>query len=86
MRSVRIKKRAKGLRQIWRKKICRLCRESITHIDYKDVKRLEKFMTDRGKIVSRRSSGNCALHQRMIARAIKRARFLALLPYIKYTK
>jgi len=86
MRSVRIKKRAKGLRQIWRKKICRLCREGITHIDYKDVKRLEKFMTDRGKIVSRRSSGNCALHQRMIARAIKRARFLALLPYIKYTK
>ncbi|MFH1338973.1 MAG: 30S ribosomal protein S18 [Candidatus Omnitrophota bacterium] len=82
----RNKKRTKSLRQVWRKKVCRLCREKVTHIDYKDVKRLEKFMTDRCKIFSRRSSGNCALHQRMVARAIKLARFAAILPYIKYTK
>lgn len=80
------KKRPKDLKQIWRKRVCRLCRENLNDVDYKDVKRLEKFMTDRCKIVSRRSSGNCAKHQRRVAQAIKRARFLALLPYIKYAK
>lgn len=75
--------RAKSLRQIFRRRFCRLCQEKITYIGYKDIKRLERFITDRGKIVSRRSSGNCARHQRMIARAIKRARFIALLPYTK---
>ncbi len=83
MRSARIKKRAKNLKQIFRRRFCRLCREKINYIDYKDIKRLQNFITDRGKIVSRRSSGNCARHQRMIARAIKRARFVALLPYTK---
>ena len=83
MRPVKFKKQAKKIRQFFRKRFCRLCREKITQIDYKDIKRLEKFITDRGKIISRRSSGNCAWHQRMIARAIKRTRYLALLPYVK---
>lgn len=73
----------KGPRISFGRRFCRLCREKIAGIDYKDVKRLERFITERGKIISRRSSGNCAKHQRMVARAIKRARFLALLPYTK---
>jgi small subunit ribosomal protein S18 len=83
VRPLRTKKRVKNLRQITRKRFCRLCREKINYVDYKDTKRLEKFITDRGKILSRRSSGNCARHQRIVARAIKRARFVALLPYVK---
>ena len=78
-----VKKRVRTLRQVFRRRFCRFCREKVTSIDYKDIKRLERFITDRGKIVSRRSSGNCAGHQRMIAKAIKRARYLALLPYTK---
>jgi small subunit ribosomal protein S18 len=83
MRPAKTKKRAKKLRQIFRRRFCRLCKDNTTSIDYKDIKRLQSFINDRGKIVSRRSSGNCARHQRMIARAIKRARFVALLPYTK---
>lgn len=83
MRPIKFKKREKDLKLIFRKRFCRICKEGIRHIDYKDIKRLERFITDRGKIVSRRSSGNCARHQRMVARAIKRARFIALLPYTK---
>ncbi len=64
-----------------RKKVCRFCTEGIT-IDYKNEKLLRKFISERGKIVSRRLSGTCARHQRALTRAIKRARFLALLPYI----
>ena len=83
MRPLKFKKRTKTLRQTFRRRFCRLCREKIAHIDYKDIKRLEKFITERCKIVSRRSSGNCARHQRMVARAIKQARQMALLPYTK---
>ncbi|MGD9014447.1 MAG: 30S ribosomal protein S18 [Candidatus Omnitrophota bacterium] len=79
----KFKKRTKNFRQILKRRFCRLCKEQVSYIDYKDIKRLEKFITDRGKIVSRRSSGNCACHQRMVARAIKRARSVALLPYTR---
>jgi small subunit ribosomal protein S18 len=64
-----------------RKKICKLCLEKVKHIDYKDEKRLSRFITDRGKIVPRRVSGACARHQSQIATAIKRARALAILPF-----
>jgi len=64
-----------------RKRFCRFCSEKIKKIDYKDIKRLEYFVRERGKIISPRISGNCAKHQRMVARALKRARFLALLSY-----
>lgn len=64
------------------KKICRYCEQKILHIDYKDDKELRRMLTDRGKIVPKRISGACAKHQRMIARAVKRARFLALFPYV----
>jgi len=80
---IKLKRKPKNSRQILKRRFCRLCKERVSYIDYKDIKRLERFVTDRGKIVSRRSSGNCAGHQRMIARAIKRARFVALLPYTR---
>lgn len=64
-----------------RKKVCQFCQEKATHIDYKDVSKLRKYVTDRGKILPRRITGTCAKHQRMVTRAIKRARSIALLPY-----
>jgi small subunit ribosomal protein S18 len=66
-----------------RKKTCEFCREGIKEIDYKDVERLRKYMTNRGKILSRRATGTCAYHQRKLAKAIKRARQMALLPFVE---
>lgn len=71
------------IRLPFRRRICRLCREKLAQFDYKDIKGLERFVNERGKIISRRSSGNCARHQRMVAQAVKRARYMALLPYVK---
>lgn len=64
-----------------RKRYCYFCKENIEHIDYKDISLLRKFVSDKGKIRPKRSSGNCVQHQRMIAKAIKRAREIALMPY-----
>ncbi|HYM92231.1 MAG TPA: 30S ribosomal protein S18 [bacterium] len=64
-----------------KRKVCSFCTDKATLIDYKDVNRLRRFVTERGKILPRRVSGNCARHQRTLAVAIKRARELALLPY-----
>lgn len=66
-----------------RKKFCRLCADKTKSLDYKDTKRLEAFITERGKITSSRGSGNCAKHQRMVAEALKKARFLSLIPYTR---
>ncbi len=63
------------------KKLCLFCSEGIDRVDYKDVERLKKFLTERGKILPRRKTGTCARHQRQLSRAIKRAREMALLPY-----
>ena len=65
-----------------RKKVCAFCAEKIEYIDYKDVAKLRKFISERAKILQRRVSGTCALHQRELTTAIKRARHTALLPYI----
>ncbi|MBR3965098.1 MAG: 30S ribosomal protein S18 [Clostridia bacterium] len=65
-----------------RKKVCVFCEEKISYIDYKDSARLRKFITERGKILPRRISGTCAKHQRELQNAIKRARHVALLPYV----
>ncbi len=70
-----------NLRQ--RKRFCYFCRENIDNIDYKNVSMLEKFISDKGKIRPRRSTGNCVQHQKKIAMAIKRARIMALIPYYK---
>lgn len=64
-----------------RKKVCAFCQEKNEHIDYKDVQKLRKYITEKGKILPRRITGTCAKHQREITRAIKRARQVALLPY-----
>lgn len=65
-----------------RKKVCRFCAEKNFKVDYKDQNTLKYFVTERGKIIPRRISGNCAKHQRHIAVAVKRARGLALIPYL----
>ncbi len=64
-----------------RKKVCRFCADKVTDIDYKDIKILANFLTERGKIIPRRIYGTCAKHQRQLTEAIKRARQIALLPY-----
>jgi small subunit ribosomal protein S18 len=68
-------------RTFHRRKICRFCADSGLKIDYKDMRTLRYFVTERGKIIPRRISGNCAKHQRELTLAIKRARHIALLPY-----
>ena len=65
-----------------RKRVCKFCVEKLEYIDYKDVKMLQQFIPERGKILPRRISGTCALHQRKLQVAIKRARQLALIPYV----
>ncbi|MBL7084818.1 MAG: 30S ribosomal protein S18 [Candidatus Omnitrophica bacterium] len=70
-------------RQFFKKRKCVFCTEKVEEIDYKDAAKLGRFISERGKISSRRGSGTCARHQRKLARAIKRARFIALLPFIK---
>ncbi|MBM3245934.1 MAG: 30S ribosomal protein S18 [Candidatus Omnitrophica bacterium] len=69
---------------IMRRRVCRFCRNKVKNIDYKDIKLLESFVTEKGKITSTRSSGNCAKHQRAVAEAIKKARFISLIPYVRY--
>jgi len=73
-----LNKRRKRFR---RKKVCTFCMDNVKYIDYKDAKELRSFMTERGKIIPRRISGNCARHQRQVTLAIKRARNVALLPF-----
>jgi len=72
-------KKEKGRRP--KRKVCAFCVDKIEAIDYKDVARLKRFITERGKILPRRITGNCARHQRQLTVAIKRARNLALLPF-----
>lgn len=64
-----------------KKKVCTFCVDKVEYIDYKAAEKLRRFITERGKILPRRISGNCAKHQRQLTTAIKRARQMALLPY-----
>ena len=68
-------------RSFFTQKICRFCAEKVDHIDFHDIKVLKPLISERGKIVPSRISGNCAKHQRKLTRAIKRARNIALLPF-----
>jgi small subunit ribosomal protein S18 len=70
-----------GGRRMHRRKVCRFCLDKVDLIDFKDVKLLQGYIPERGKILPRRISGTCATHQRMLAEDIKRARNIALLPY-----
>ena len=71
-------KRRGGMR---RTKVCQFCADKTEAIDYKDVEKLKKYVTERGKILPKRITGTCAVHQREVTKAIKRARIVALLPY-----
>lgn len=64
-----------------RQKVCKFCLDKVLQVDFKDVKRLRNFVSDRGKIIPRRISGNCARHQRQLTVAIKRARSIALVSF-----
>ena len=64
-----------------RRKVCKFCAEHIEYVDWKDIKLLQSFIPERGKILPRRISGTCALHQRKLQTAIKRARSIAMIPY-----
>ncbi|MFQ5895179.1 MAG: 30S ribosomal protein S18 [Nitrospinota bacterium] len=68
-------------RRFIRKKVCRFCVDRVAYIDYKDTKALRNLVTERGKTIPRRISGNCARHQRQLTVAIKRARIMALIPF-----
>lgn len=71
-------RRRGGMRK---KKVCQFCADKTETIDYKDVEKLRKYVTERGKILPKRITGTCAVHQREVTKAIKRARIVALLPY-----
>jgi small subunit ribosomal protein S18 len=81
----RFKRKTKGKRKSARVREqakCRYCRDKLAEADYKDIARLTKQTTQQGKLFSRKRSGNCARHQRSVTRALKRARFLGLMPYV----
>ena len=75
-----MQKRKRRKRKLSRKKVCRLCENRVMFIDFKDVDLLRRYQTEGGKILARRITGNCFKHQNMLARAIRRARNLALVP------
>lgn len=74
--------RASRPRYVHRRKVCSFCADKVKEIDYKDPDKLSAYISDRAKISPRRRTGTCAKHQRILATAIKRARHLALLPYV----
>jgi len=75
-------KRVPLKKRIYRKRPCRFCMDKAKTIDYIDYQKFQKFITERGKIVPSRISGNCAKHQRQLARAVRRARIAALVPFV----
>ena len=70
-------------RKFHRKRYCKFCADKIPFIDYKDLKMIRSYLTERGKMVAGRMNGNCAKHQRELTQAIKRARSIALLPFVE---
>lgn len=72
-------KRERGRRS--KRRVCSFCVDKVEHVDYKDTARLRRYISERGKIMPRRISGNCAKHQRQVTLAIKRSRHVALLPF-----
>lgn len=79
--SEEIKQARPQMKRIPKRKVCQFCVDKVSEIDYKDVAKLKKYVTEKGKMLPRRMTGVCAKHQRILAEAIKRARVMALLPY-----
>lgn len=73
--------KVKKPRRPMKKKVCEFCEKGVSEIDYKDVAKLRRYVTEKGKIISARTSGCCARHQRQLTTAIKRSRMMALLPF-----
>jgi small subunit ribosomal protein S18 len=73
-------RKPRGFRRM-RRRVCEFCVDKIDYVDYKNIAKLRRYVSDRGKILPRRSTGNCASHQRMVMHSIKRAREVALLPF-----
>jgi len=73
----------KPYRKFQRRKFCKFCADKIVFIDYKEIRTLRTFLTERGKIIAARMTGNCTKHQRELTRAIKKARNIALIPFIE---
>ncbi|MBQ7165309.1 MAG: 30S ribosomal protein S18 [Clostridia bacterium] len=71
----------KPVKRVQKKKVCAFCVEKAAFIDYKDVNKLKKFVTEKGKMLPRRMTGTCSEHQRHLAEAVKKARVMALLPF-----
>jgi len=71
------------VRRFQRRKFCRFCADKVAFIDYKDIKTIRSYITERGKILSRKMTGTCSLHQRELTTAIKRARTIALVPFME---
>lgn len=65
-----------------RKRVCHFCQDKVVYIDFKDERKLFRYLTEQGKIIPRHTSGTCAKHQRQLSRAVKRARHLALIPFV----
>lgn len=82
MSEEKVVKPARPGKKVPHKKVCNFCVDKVDYIDYKDVAKLRRYITESGKIMPRRMTGTCARHQRMLAEAIKRARVMALLPYV----
>ena len=78
----KVVKPARPAKRVPHKKVCNFCVDKVDEIDYKDVAKLRRYITESGKIMPRRMTGTCARPQRMVAEAIKRARVMALLPYV----
>ncbi|MEX1139234.1 MAG: 30S ribosomal protein S18 [Bacteroidota bacterium] len=81
-RGVRGPRGSSRTQQIRKKRVCRFCETKDTYIEYKNEKRLQRFISEQGRIIPKRITGTCSRHQRMLVQAIKRARHLALLPYV----
>lgn len=75
-------KRDPSKKKVYKKRPCRFCGDKVENIDYLDYQRFQKLITERGKIVPSRISGNCSKHQRQLAKAVKKARFIGLLPFV----
>lgn len=75
-------RRDNAMLKLRRKRVCHFCQEKIDYIEFKDERKLFRYLTEQGKIIPRHTSGTCAKHQRQLARAIKRARHLALIPFV----
>jgi len=72
----------RGGTQVRKKRVCRFCGDDTFYIDYKNEKRLQRFVSEQGRVIPKRITGTCSKHQRMLIQAIKRARHLALLPFV----